>query len=169
METIFDALKGTPWWVYLVFVYVLYIGILGLKSRTISLGKVFLLPFIFLLWSVWSLIRGYQAQSDIWIWILFLVIGGIAGWGMMQKFNVRGDHKKLLVRVPGSPMILILVLIVFGVKYFFGYMQAIGESGIVFHSLYLVISGLVTGIFAGRAFAILRKFSKTKHEKLKKS
>lgn len=170
METIFQALKGTPWWVYLLFFYLVYIGVRALKPTTMHIGKIFIIPLIFLFWSVWDLIVRFQGGTDILLYILFSGIGGIAGWGLMQRFELRADHQKLLVRIPGSPFILILVLVIFAVKYFFGYIEATeGAMGSVMHSLYIIASGLITGIFVGRVLAILKKFAKAKSEKLKKS
>ncbi len=170
METVLQAIKATPWWVYILFFYVLYIGIRALKSRTMSVNRIFIIPLLFLFWSIWSLIARFQGAMDLLIWGIFIVIGFTAGWGLFQRYKIRADHKKLLIRFPGNYFILILMLSIFAVKYFFGYMRATSpELSPMLHSLNFVVSGLSTGLFVGRTFAILKKFGKAKHEKLKKS
>ncbi|NGX37998.1 MAG: hypothetical protein K1000chlam2_01167, partial [Chlamydiae bacterium] len=56
MELVINALTGTPWWVYLLFVYFLYVGIKSLKPRVISLKKILILPLILFVWSLYGLI-----------------------------------------------------------------------------------------------------------------
>ncbi|MDN3505833.1 MAG: hypothetical protein P0S96_01220 [Simkaniaceae bacterium] len=170
METIITMLRSTPWWVYLLFFYVLYIGIRALKPRTFSVNKLFIVPLIVLALTIWNLIDKFESFKDLLIWALFIPIGFAAGWGIVQSFKIRGDHKKLLIRMPGSPFILVLLLFVFVIRYFFGYMKATTpDIGPVLHSLDLAFSGIFLGLFIGRLFATLKKFGKTKHEKLKKT
>ena len=170
MEALISALKGTPWWVYVLFFYLLFIGIKALKPHVFSLKKIFILPLIFAVWSIWQLIAKYQSFFDIVIWATFIFIGYIAGWGLTQHLKIRADKKKLLIAVPGSYLTLILILVIFGTRYFFGYYYATHqETGPMIHMANLIAKGLITGMFVGRAAAMLKKFAKAIHKKLKKN
>jgi hypothetical protein len=169
METLLNIITGTPWWVYLILAYVLYVGIRALKPRTMSVNRIFIIPLIILALSLWFLIDKFTGFKDLLIWALFIPIGFGAGWGIVQKLKIRADHKKLLIRIGGNPFILILVLAIFAVKYFFGYWKAVTpDIGPFLHSMELAFSGLFLGLFVGRLFAIIKKFGKVRHEKLKK-
>lgn len=170
METLISVLKGTPWWVYPIFFYILYIGIGALKAQTFSVKKLPIAPLAFLIWSIINLVLGYVNAVDLLLWAISICLGVWLGNKMMKKVRVRADHKKMLIRTPGSSFLLIYVLVVFFVKYLFGYLQATLETiGPIFHALNIIVFAGITGIFIGRTYALLQKFSKTKHEKLKKT
>ena len=163
------ALIGTPWWVYLLFVYFLYVGIKGLKSRVISLKKILILPLVLFIWSLYGLIAKFHGVVEIFIWAFFIVIGYGIGTNLVKRLKIRADKKKLLVRLPGSQVTLFLVLTIFILKYFFGYYYATHpEVSLHVHIADLIVSGTISGIFIGRMVSILKKFGKAKHEKLRK-
>ncbi len=168
MDQILIALKGTPWWVYVLFFYVLRIGLIARKSRVLSIKKMFILPGIIFVLSVYNMIAYFESAADIVYYLLFLVGGCIVGNWMTKSRPIRADRKKILVKVPGTNSVFILVLIFFAIKYFFGYYYATHEEvsqGGVF--LRLATFGAITGIFIGRVFGVLMKFSKAHHEKLR--
>ena len=168
MTTIKYAILGTPWWVFILFAYLVFVGVNALKSRVISIKKVFILPLVFTVWSVWNLIANFSGFRGFLAWAIFIAIGYLIGWGMTQPWKIAADKKKLLVGIPGNRITLILILAVFAVKYFFGYYRATHqEMSALVAFVNLIASGLITGIFTGRTLAILKKFAKAKHEKLK--
>jgi len=168
MDQILIALKGTPWWVYVLFFYVLRIGLIARKSRVLSLKKMFILPGIIFVLSIYNIIAYFESAADIVYYVLFLVGGCIAGNWMTKSRPIRADRKKFLVKVPGSNSVLILVLIFFAIKYFFGYYYATQtEIPDTITFVRLAIFGAITGIFIGRVYCFLMKFSKAHHEKLK--
>jgi len=167
METLFKALKGTPWWVYALFVYLVWVGVRAMKPQMVSVNKMFIVPLIFVAWSIYGLIIRFQGWVDIFFWAIAIIAGFfVGGYLVFKKF--RADRKKLLAYIPGSPVILILVLVIFAVRYFFGYYSATHEVGQAMHVAQIIVSGSITGMFVGRMRAFLLKFSKAKHENLKK-
>ena len=167
METLINALQGTPWWVYVVFAYLVMIGIKAMKPQMVSVNKMFIIPLIFIALSIYGLIVGFRGWPDLFFWAIALVAGFFVG-GRLAPEKFRADRKKLLAYIPGSPVILILILAIFAVKYFFGYYSATHEVGDAMHVAQIIASGAVTGIFVGRTRAFLLQFSKAKHESLKK-
>lgn len=160
MNLIIHALKGTPIWVYVVFFYLISIGIKALKSRVISLKKMFVLPFVFLAMFLYDQLRFFNLLFCA-IWLLCLIVGSAVGWVLNKKTTIKADKKKYLIEVPGSVVTLILILTIFAVKYCFGYLYAtqptLKESFIV-HTLEMISSGVITGLLLGKAFCFLRKF-----------
>ena len=170
MNGIFETIKGTPWWVFPLFAYLIWVGIGALKPQVVSLKKMFILPLVFLIWGIWGLIGSFDGYKDILIWIIFTVIGYFVGWGIYQIYRIRADKKKLLIKLPGTRFVLVFIILIFATRYFFGYYQATHlEMSPLIHAVNLVFSGMITGIFIGRSMALLHKFAKADHEKLKAS
>jgi signal transduction histidine kinase len=168
MSEIKSAIFGTPWWVFLLFAYCIYIGVKALKSRVASIKRIFILPLIFIAWSVWNLVVNFSGFLGFLTWAIFITLGYFIGWGMTQSWKIAADKKKLLIGIPGNRITLILLIAVFAVKYFFGYYRAThAEMSALVAFANLIASGLITGIFVGRTMSLLKKFAKAKHEKLK--
>jgi hypothetical protein len=47
MEHLFEILTHTPWWVYVLFAYILYVGITAMKLRSVPVFQLFIVPTIF--------------------------------------------------------------------------------------------------------------------------
>lgn len=170
METFIQALKGTPWWVYLIFFYLLYVGKNSMKSRVISLKKMFIFPVLLLVWGLYSIIHKFSGFADVLYWIISLTFGCIVGWKLTLRFRVRADKKKHLIKLPGTKMILILSIAIFAVKYCFGYYYATHTQISPFVRFADIVAiGFITGLFIGRVACYLVKFGKARHEKLKES
>lgn len=48
MGIIWQTIIHTPWWLYLLLVYLIIVGVKASKSRIIPFWKIFVLPIIFL-------------------------------------------------------------------------------------------------------------------------
>ncbi len=150
MEAILDILKETPWWVYLLFFYLVLIGIRSAKPQTVPILRLLLFPIVL---TIWSLI-GLYSKWD-WLaffsWTISLVPGCIFGWLSVRSWKIRFDRRRKTLSLPGSWSTLILVLIIFVVKYFFGYYSATHPA--IPKTLMLaqmISSGIITGMFFGR-------------------
>ena len=163
ISDIVDAFKGTPWWVYVLFIYLLSRGILALKTRTISLYKIFILPGVFFIWGLSSLTGKLNSTQSIVLWASGLFLGCIIGWLMYCHRRIQVDKKHALVTFPGSSLTLILVLTIFAVKYFFGYVQAaqvLTQYNCLLSALNALTSGTITGILVGRVASVLHQYNK---------
>lgn len=172
MQTIVNALKGTPWWVYVLFFYLLFIGIKALKPAVVSLKKMFILPIIFIAWSLYNLITELYDPLHLGFWIVSLAAGTLLGWLMIRSFPMKADKKKNLITTQGGPSTLILILLIFSTKYFFGYYTAThpeAMENLSFVFFRLAASGLITGMFVGKALCIGYKYKKSDHTDLKKT
>lgn len=169
MEAIMEALKGTPWWVYIVFAYLLSIGIRALRPQVVRLKKIFLIPIIFILWSLYGLVSKFKAPTDVGRWLVFLSIGALIGWWIASSWKIKADKQKLLIQLPGGPTTLILILLIFSTKYAFGYLYETDPSAqdnFLIYTLDVISSGVITGMFVGRALCYLRKFKAAPHTAL---
>lgn len=171
MTTILEFLKGTPWWVYLLFFYLLKIGFSAMKESVVSIIKLAVLPVLFTILMIHTLIASFDLNlKSIGILIFGLFVGTVVGWMLAARHQYKVDKKHWLILMPGNCVTLILILLIFISKYYFGY-QLSAHAGIVhnvgFEFLMLSVSGACTGLFIGRFVLYLSCFSKTESVNLK--
>ncbi len=158
---IIQALKGTSSWVFIVFGYVLFVGIQALKTRTVPVLRLFILPAIFLLWGVYSVLNKFSSPITILIWLITLLLGSMLSWLYYRKLKIKVDRQQQTVTLPGSSVTLILILLIFSAKYFFGYLYAtdpLAHENLLIQMASLATSGIITGIFVGRTGAYYQKY-----------
>ena len=162
-------LKGTPWWVYALFSYAILTGIKAMKPRVIPFKKIFILPSLFLAWGLYSFSTKITATLDIAIWLPFLVLGVLTGWKLTSFSKIQSDKENALIKLPGSAQTLVLILLVFSTKYFYGYSYATDpglKGNFIFVASDLISSGSITGIFLGRVLNIWQKWKNSAHIEL---
>lgn len=167
MQIILQAIKHTPLWVYILLIYLTWVGIKALKPNTVSLNKLFVLPLVFSVLSINSLVADGVldfAYTRVYLGSLFL--GIILGWVIVKSMTVEYDKYKNLIKRPGSKITLLLVLFMFSTKYFYKYNLTI-ESSITqsyfFKNSMLIAYGICTGIFLGRLACYLYKAQRQEH------
>jgi hypothetical protein len=161
MEKLWDVITGAPWWVYVLFIILVNIGIKATKPRTLPIKRVWLFPLIFIAWSLWGLYEKFQFgfYSLIPLWIIFISLGAFFGVREVHSWHFKFDHHKQEITIPGNYSTLVLIVLIFVLKFFWGYFYATREevSYWIFFSDILT-SSLVTGFFVGRAGFMLKKY-----------
>lgn len=162
MDTILAALQQTPWWVYLLFFYLLKIGFGATKTCVVSMKKMVILPLIFTALSIHTMIASFRVTATIFlIWFFSIALGSLIGYLLVRHFPYRVDKKKQLIEMPGTWLTLIFILLIFFAKYFFGYEISADPmllKNTVFEFALLGTSGVVTGLFIGRLICYLNEF-----------
>ena len=163
MENFWKMIGGAPWWVYVLLIYLLSIGIKAIKARTISIKKVSLLPLFFLAWGLYGLYGKWMLGfgSLIPVWFIFLGLGAYLGWQEVHGWRISADHQKGEITIPGHYSTLVLIILIFSLKFFWGYVYAARTE--ISYWIYFsdtLTSSLVTGFFVGRASFFLKSFYK---------
>jgi hypothetical protein len=148
MEELIGILEETPLWVYFVFAYLVLMGVKALKPRSVSMKKLFVFPAIL---TIWGLLGMRWSIYPLLAWSISLVIGFGLGWLLVRTWKIKYDRSRMTMHLPGTRTTLILALVFFAIKYFFGFYKAthidIPEELMVAQS---AASGLITGLFLGR-------------------
>jgi len=148
MEELIGILEETPWWVYFVFAYLVSMGIKALKPRTVSIKKLIVFPAIL---TIWGLMGMQWTLYPVLAWCISLVMGFGLGWLIVRTWTIQYDRSRSILHLPGSPATLVLALLFFAIKYFFGFYSAthigIPQNLMVAQS---AASGIIIGIFIGR-------------------
>ncbi|HXZ38873.1 MAG TPA: DUF6622 family protein [Thermodesulfobacteriota bacterium] len=165
MENFFEILRHTPWWVYLLFAYILYVGITAMKLRSVPVFQLFIVPAIFTILSIHTLV-GRIGDHFLYIipWGIAAAIGIAIGWIEMKRLNIIVDRRNRLLKIPGSAFTLILLLLFFGCKYYYGFMSATAPERakeIQFVIFILLITGMGTGVMWVRGFGYFSKYVKS--------
>jgi len=170
MDGIFKIITSIPWFVWLLFAYVIRIGVRALWSQVLSIKKIFIAPVIFLAMGINSLVKQNQDLFFVAIWFGLFVIAAYVIWRVMEPVKIVCERQKGLIQLQGSWTTLILLLSIFVSKFTFGFLSATHPElkGFLFFNLMeLSISGTVCGISFGRLISLLFKFFKSSHVDLR--
>ncbi len=151
----------TPKWVFVSFALILFLGISTCFESRRSAQELILSPLIFLGLSLYFLVL--RSSSPLISAMTFLA-STIAGTGL-ASFVYRNtyigiDPKTDKIICKGEYKLFVIILIVFMVKYFLGYQQAINPTSsenILFTIADVGISGLLIGFFLGRCGMFIRQ------------
>jgi len=154
MENLWEIVSGAPWWVYVLFIYLVSIGIKSIKPRAVSIKRAVLLPLLFLAWSFYGLYQKLLLgfPSLILLWVVFLAIGTYLGVNEVHSWRISKNRHKGEITIPGNYSTLVLILLIFILKFFWGYFYATRTE--ISYWIYFgdtFTSALVTGFFVGRA------------------
>lgn len=159
---LFNILQGTPYWVWILFAYLLMVGISALKSRSMPWWRFAIIPLIFTVWSLFSIYNKCTTCPLLFcIWLAALTIGTIGGYYLMNKTKFTIDAPTKLIHIPGSFIPLLLSISFFSIKYIFGVAYAINpllNKNMFVLGIDIFLSGIICGIFLGRLIGILYQY-----------
>jgi hypothetical protein len=168
LHAIYYAIRGTPWWVWILFIWLLYRGINALKIRVTTLRMIFIMPLIFTALSLYGLLKNNTLYPYL-LWLSMIVIGSLVGWLISRTLAIAADKKQRLIKLPGSPITLIIILFFFGMKYYLGYTAATNPelaSSFTFASFKYLVYGASCGILLGRSLTYFYKYLHAPHTDL---
>jgi len=144
-------IQGTPAWVYPLLGLLLYLGLQATRPRSIGLTRAFITPAIFIAWGLISLFaRPTLSPALILDWLLTAGAFGSLAFLTTRVANLRFDHIRRLVSLPGSWLPLVRNLLIFIAKY--GLAVAVATHPAARDQLALwdvAVSGASTGYFLG--------------------
>ena len=171
LTNIIEGLKNTPIWVYILFAYLIFVGIKATKPRQVQLKQLLIMPILFTYFSIETLINNMQVTVlAVVILAISMMVGTALGWWQIHKLPIKVDKEKRIFEIPGSWSTLIIILIIFSSKYYFGYAMAIDPHVLEntgFEVAMLSISGICSGLFIGRLLNYLYRFNVSEHVSLK--
>ncbi|PIQ42376.1 MAG: hypothetical protein COV52_05225 [Gammaproteobacteria bacterium CG11_big_fil_rev_8_21_14_0_20_46_22] len=155
IETIKAFLLGTPWWVYLLFFYLIKQGIAATTTRTVSLKKLVILPIVLSVWSIIDLIKFSHVTPGLFVMFMAGVVLGVwLGWIIVCRQRIAwANRAEYTLQISGNYSTLVVLLVVFGAKYFFG--ATMSENPHWLHELVplyalFFISAVIVGVLFGR-------------------
>lgn len=161
MSEVYYFLVNIPWWVYLIFIYCIFIGVKSLKTSVIHVSKFFVIPIIFIYLSLHTLFASFSLNFFIiFTYIISFLVGIYLGVILLKKSKILVDAKNKLIKVPGSWVTLVLILIIFFSKFYIGYELGVDPKIVTnksFDLFFLLVSGVTSGMFLGRLIYVIYK------------
>jgi hypothetical protein len=154
-----DVASRTPPWVLVLFGYLLWIGMMRLRPSVRDVGKIWITPGIFIAWGLVGLFRRPGDFSYVALhWGIAAVIGAVVGSvGDMPKMLV--DRPRQLVRLRGTVLPLVRILLIFGAHYALQVAAAVHpENRETFLAWDIYVSGASAGYFFGWSVRFLRAY-----------
>ena len=154
-----QILKGAPTWVFGLFFALLAIGFVQTRSRTVSAGRLTLLPGAFIAFSLYGVVAAFGAQPlELLAWAAGIGTAVMLGRLLKQPSRARWDASARLFHVPRSWMPLALMMTVFFARYAIAVSMAM-RPGLARDALFAVgasfVYGLLSGAFLARALKVL--------------
>ncbi|MFM4952535.1 DUF6622 family protein [Aeromonas dhakensis] len=163
--SILNILTETPLWVWILFSFLVGIGINALRDREMSIRGLFIMPLFFLLWGGISVID--ELTFSYW-GLVAMSVGGLLGYGIGWCLSSSGPQLKRkegtnLIIWPGSRWLIVFVIITFITKYTLNVILNVEPelmSSFWFNVVFGVLSGVISGVLWGRTLSLYFNYRK---------
>jgi teichoic acid transport system permease protein len=159
---IVDIVSGTPYWVWVLFIYLLVRGIYGLQTRAVDIHKLAIPPAIFVVWSLVSLYRKcISCPTLLLYWLVAYACGLFCMYYITARSHYIVDTKEKTIILPGSIMPLATTMIFFLSKYILGVTYALYPDlkiNMYLMMIDMLISGIISGVSIGRFIALVKTY-----------
>ena len=160
MDQILLILEHTPLWVFAVFAVLMIFGVQGLRARSLPIWRVAIVPAVFILWGVISVLsRSAAFPTAIVDWVITGAAGFAIAWLTTRLDSVAIDQGRRQIRLAGSVVPLTRNLLIFLAKD--ALTAAIAVAPALQASLLpwdIGVSGLSAGYFIGWLLLLVLKF-----------
>lgn len=153
-----QAIANTPWWTYLIVLYLAHIGYKATKPNIIPVKNFFLFPLLFFILTIIGMTTLIHLTfANTLTWATMFVLGAGIGWLHFRYLNIKAIKGEKKIRLPGSWGLIFIMITFFASKYYFGFgvnfdaainPEAIKSSQ--FHLMLMTTYGFITGLFLGR-------------------
>lgn len=162
MEMLSGLFTHTPAWVYVLFGYLVWRGVMARKPGEVSPAKLAVIPVIFTVMGLVELQRLYGfGAANVGLWLLAFLAGAAIGAMLVRRGALVVDRVRGVIQRPADYSVLPLMLVAFGSKYAFGVMLAIAPEQTAqpwFRVLEIATYGFFAGIFAGKFLRYLQAY-----------
>jgi hypothetical protein len=148
MPSFFQIVANTPLWIWPLMLFVLWLGLQGLRPRVIPVWRLAILPVVGLATSLGGIA---QSANPVWSatgWALALLAFLPLGWAFGQNRAVRLHPEDAKLEIAGGWFALLFGVSIFAVRYamgvLFGVLPALRTE-----AFWIYLSGAVGGMVAG--------------------
>ena len=152
MERAFVIIANTPLWVWPLLAFLLWLGWRAGQTRVVTVRQHLLLPAAILIMSVSTLLSFGPNLLGISIWAGGMLAGIGLGWFSHADAGLAVDREHGRLRLPGEWKTLALIIVIFAMRYYWGYKSATAPEFVAIPTItsgYIGLNGLFSGIFVG--------------------
>lgn len=163
--SITNIIQNTPVWVFILLFMLLYLGYSQSKDREVNIYRVYILPSVIIGLSLFGMFSTFDISfTSLNLWFVSMALCAVFTMKKISSKNISYDKNKKTFKITGSWIPMILILVIFSIKYLIGFISATNPEfldNINFIYLVSIIYGLINGVFLARTLNIL----KTKNSK----
>jgi hypothetical protein len=152
INIIAEIISGTPFYVWILLIFLLKRGLNSAKDGEVSFQKMFIVPLVFMIWGLEKLFTGFSYLNIAMIlYILFMCLGLLISYFLYSRYRKLYIKDNSLYKT-GTYLPLIFVIVNFFVKYLLGVALSINPSlysTLYFSTLYSLLCGFSVGLFIG--------------------
>lgn len=142
-----------PIWVWPLFAYMISIGLLARKKRTMPLFPMAAFVVIFFSINMWQLSSANLESAIAFLSCLF--VGTFVGYAALASPVLAVDKKRFMITVPGENYTLILFTSFFAAKFVLGALTATVPA---YSAWYTLADAVARGLFVGVNLGRLAKY-----------
>lgn len=157
------VIAHAPVWVWVLLVILVLRGIKALQPRTMSLGRLLLLPVIFLVWGGYALaVETSMSGAALGAGVIGLLLGGVIGWCCWRYSPalVAANEPGCVIRA-GSVLPLIFIVAAFVSRFAMAASLHLHHEWLADTRAMLIVglwSGAIDGVFWGGSFNLLWRY-----------
>ena len=153
-----DIVTGAPWWIWIIFVYLVGIGIKSMHKSSVCVPVLFLIPLFVLISQSRNILASFESFT---IAVFFVAIGSLVGIYFASNVPILFKKEEFKVVIPGSYFTIVFLMSAFFFKFAIGLYKATNLELIQSYELIdIIFSSLFAGYFLGRACLFAYKFYK---------
>lgn len=159
--TIWESIAETPWWFYVVVIYVIYFAYGATKPRILNI-KTYLATIVVyfaLLIYVLSTVAE-MSLHNFYLLSVTILSGTLLGWLQFHFRNIKPIKNKMQLYLPGSWLLFVLIpVLIFAKYYYLGGLLTLSVNTIKqepYVSYIVGACGIIMGLCVGRMIFILR-------------
>lgn len=162
IDFISGILIHTPFWVYLILLFLINRGLKARKPATVALEKLAIIPGIFLLWDIYDLLvfRKLTLATGS-LWLVGLLSGAAMGYILSKRTVVSRVAAPRSIYREADYSALPFMMLAFAVKYVLGVMSAIAPDVLQrpgVSAFAIITGGLFAGVFVGKFVRYVRVY-----------
>jgi teichoic acid transport system permease protein len=157
--------SGTPFYVWVIFIFLLKRGIKASKDGELSFSKMFIMPSIFIIWGLEKLLSGFSYLGTSMIfYTIFMCLGILISYSLYSRYRKLYIKEGSLCRT-GSYLPMTIMMTNFFVKYLLNVAMNVNPllcNTLSFNILYALLSGFSVGLFIGGILQAYNAYSSLK-------
>ncbi|GEA31556.1 hypothetical protein [Clostridium diolis] len=165
INIISEVFSQTPFYVWVIFIYLLKRGIKASRDGELSLPKMFIMPSIFIIWGLEKLLTNF---SYIGISMIFYTI--CMCFGTLISYYLYSRYRNIYIKdgslyKTGSYLPITIMMTNFFAKYLLNVAMVVNPllySTLFFNILYSLLSGFSVGLFIGGILQAYKSYSNLK-------
>ncbi|MBP0614081.1 DUF6622 family protein [Jiella mangrovi] len=158
-HSILDIVAGTPFWVWLVLVLCVALGLSSSRPRTVSVRRLLVRPLALFAVSAYVLFAGGSAgHLAVAVWVLAVAAGASLAFLRARQLPVHPvEDAPGKVAIGGDLLPLVAVLALFVIDYGFGVLSSLDPALTArpeVPTMHAALGGLFGGLFVGRGLTL---------------